>query len=190
MQMRRTCNAMVRSDPLGLVLCALLLIFSILSQQCVSCEAARQLFLPEPPSTKLGQLKSKSSRSLRHVVLTSAGTALSTTNVSASQSLKHIPRRVEAAWMSGLKNSLASALAAASSKLLLAPLDTIKTLQQCHHVAASPGATGKASLSLVQAAKMILERPKGIVELYVRILQLENGRGVDGKQLFFRLGLI
>lgn len=68
----------------------------------------------------------------------------------------------EAAWKSGVKNSLASALAAASSKLLLAPLDTIKTLQQ------SQRATGQASLSVVQAARAILQRPKGFLELYVR----------------------
>lgn len=68
----------------------------------------------------------------------------------------------EAAWQSGIKNSMASALAAASSKLLLAPLDTIKTLQQ------SQRATGQAALTLGQAARIILERPKGFLELYVR----------------------
>lgn len=57
---------------------------------------------------------------------------------------------------------MASALAAASSKLLLAPLDTIKTLQQ------SQRASGQATLTLVQAAKEIMKRPKGILELYVR----------------------
>lgn len=69
----------------------------------------------------------------------------------------------EAAWQSGIKNSMASALAAASSKLLLAPLDTIKTLQQ------SQRATGQAALTLGQAARIILERPKGFLELYAGI---------------------
>ncbi len=68
----------------------------------------------------------------------------------------------EAAWQSGIKNSFASALAAASSKLLLAPLDTIKTLQQ------SQRASGQATLTLIQTAKEIMKRPKGILELYVR----------------------
>ena len=69
----------------------------------------------------------------------------------------------EAAWQSGVKNSLASALAAASSKLLLAPLDTIKTLQQHQRV------TGQGSLTLLGAARQILSRPKGFLELYAGI---------------------
>ena len=69
----------------------------------------------------------------------------------------------EAAWQSGVKNSLASALAAASSKLLLAPLDTIKTLQQHQRV------TGQGSLTLLGAARQILARPKGFLELYAGI---------------------
>ena len=70
----------------------------------------------------------------------------------------------EAAWVSGIKNSLASALAAGCSKLILAPFDTIKTLQQHSRTAdaANP-------LSLVQAAQVILKRPKGFLELYVSL---------------------
>lgn len=76
----------------------------------------------------------------------------------------------EAAWKSGIKNSMASALAAATSKLLLAPLDTIKTLQQ------SQRASGQATLTLLEAAKEIMKRPKGVFELYVRgsIMRVEN----------------
>ena len=69
---------------------------------------------------------------------------------------------VEAAWVSGVKNSLASALAAGCSKLILAPFDTIKTLQQ--HSRTSAAAT---PLSLVQATQAILQRPRGVLELYV-----------------------
>jgi len=69
----------------------------------------------------------------------------------------------EAAWESGVKNSIASALAAASSKLLLAPLDTIKTLQQHQRV------TGQASLTLLGAAREIMSRPKGFLELYAGV---------------------
>jgi len=67
----------------------------------------------------------------------------------------------EAAWLSGLKNSLASSLAAASSKLILAPFDTIKTLQQ--HSRSSVSAD---PLSLIEAAQVILKRPRGFLELY------------------------
>lgn len=71
---------------------------------------------------------------------------------------------VEAAWVSGVKNSLASALAAGCSKLILAPFDTIKTLQQ--HSRTSAAAT---PLSLVQATQAILQRPRGVLELYAGI---------------------
>jgi hypothetical protein len=67
----------------------------------------------------------------------------------------------EAAWQSGIKNSIASALAAATSKLLLAPLDTIKTLQQ------SQRASGQATLTVLETARLIAQRPKGFLELYV-----------------------
>jgi hypothetical protein len=80
----------------------------------------------------------------------------------------------EAAWVSGGKNFLASALAAACSKLMLAPFDTIKTLQQHSIMATSVGTTATAAaaatttpLSLVQTAQSILSRPKGVLELYV-----------------------
>ena len=69
----------------------------------------------------------------------------------------------ENAWVDGAKNSLASALAAAFSKTILAPFDTIKTLQQYHQ--SSPNA---ASLSLMEASRLILERPGGFLNFYVR----------------------
>lgn len=62
----------------------------------------------------------------------------------------------------GLKNSIASGLAAACSKTLLAPFDTIKTVQQ--QVRQEAG--GKA-LSFAEAARVITRRPKGFLELYV-----------------------
>jgi hypothetical protein len=67
----------------------------------------------------------------------------------------------EAAWISGFKNGLASGLAAGCSKLLLAPFDTIKTIQQAAFN------SGKAPLSLSKAAQEILKRPKGFLEFYV-----------------------
>lgn len=68
----------------------------------------------------------------------------------------------EAAWVSGIKNSLASAMAAASSKIILAPFDTIKTLQQHSRCSVSGN-----PLTLMQAAQTIVQRPRGFLELYV-----------------------
>lgn len=64
------------------------------------------------------------------------------------------------AAMNGLKNSIASGLAAACAKTLLAPFDTIKTIQQ------QAGNGGKA-LRMGEAARIIMARPKGFLELYV-----------------------
>jgi len=69
----------------------------------------------------------------------------------------------EAPWVSGFKNSLASGLAAGCSKLLLAPFDTIKTMQQASLV------SGTTSLSITKAAQEILKRPKGFLEFYAGV---------------------
>ena len=69
----------------------------------------------------------------------------------------------DSAWKTGLKNSIASGMAAACSKLILAPFDTLKTLQQ-----QSLSGAGGAGLSLVEAARVILARPGGFLEFYVR----------------------
>ena len=70
----------------------------------------------------------------------------------------------EAAWVSGLKNFIASGMAAACSKLILAPFDTIKTIQQHSRTSASAA----TALSFRQAAKVIMSRPNGFLEFYVR----------------------
>mmetsp|Transcript_2820 Transcript_2820/g.7748 ORF Transcript_2820/g.7748 Transcript_2820/m.7748 type:complete len:393 (+) Transcript_2820:88-1266(+) len=80
---------------------------------------------------------------------------VSATNLSAKPN--------EAAWLSGFKNSLASGLAAGCSKLMLAPFDTIKTLQQAALV------SGEAPLSLSKAAQEIMKRPKGFLEFYAGV---------------------
>eukprot|EP00565_Helicotheca_tamesis_P001044 CAMPEP_0185738896 /NCGR_PEP_ID=MMETSP1171-20130828/34122_1 /TAXON_ID=374046 /ORGANISM="Helicotheca tamensis, Strain CCMP826" /LENGTH=364 /DNA_ID=CAMNT_0028410281 /DNA_START=210 /DNA_END=1304 /DNA_ORIENTATION=- len=59
----------------------------------------------------------------------------------------------------GLKNSLASGLAAACSKALLAPFDTIKTVQQKYR------GSGEA-LGFMDAVSVICKRKGGIWELY------------------------
>jgi hypothetical protein len=66
------------------------------------------------------------------------------------------------ALLVGLKNSLASGLAAACSKTILAPFDTLKTAQQYMKSA------GK-SPSLLEVTRIIIQRPKGVMELYVRV---------------------
>jgi hypothetical protein len=71
-------------------------------------------------------------------------------------------RTADSAWVVGMKNSLASALAAGCSKIILAPLDTIKTLQQ--HSRSSVSAD---PLSMIEAALTLTSRPKGFWELYV-----------------------
>jgi hypothetical protein len=80
-----------------------------------------------------------------------------------------------------MKNSVASALAAGCSKLILAPFDTIKTLQQHSRSASTATATAAATsgLTLLQAAKTIAGRPKGILEFYVRFRFLDCPIGSD-----------
>jgi len=63
------------------------------------------------------------------------------------------------ATINGLKNSVASAFAAATAKTLLAPFDTIKTIQQ-------QSQTGDVALTLIEAASVVMKRPKGFLELY------------------------
>ena len=81
---------------------------------------------------------------------TSTTTTLSTskkTSKSSSTAITH-----------GLKNTLASGLAAACSKTILAPFDTLKTVQQ--HVQSD------SSISILEASKIITSRPGGILNLY------------------------
>jgi hypothetical protein len=78
-------------------------------------------------------------------------------------------RASEAPWVSGMKNSLASALAAGCSKLILAPFDTIKTLQQHSRSGVAGG-----SLSLVQAAQAVMGRPRGVLEFYVSVFAVSE----------------
>lgn len=75
--------------------------------------------------------------------------------------VKKKARTTSSAAINGLKNSVASGLAAACSKTALAPFDTIKTVQQQTRV------DGGKALGLIKASKAILSRPGGIFELYV-----------------------
>jgi len=86
----------------------------------------------------------------------------------AKAAAKTAVKATEKPWVEGLKNSMASALAAAFSKTILAPFDTIKTLQQYHQSSAS-----MTSLSLMEAAKLIAERPGGLLNFYVSVVTFD-----------------
>lgn len=77
----------------------------------------------------------------------------------AADTRKTLSVRRPSATVEGLKNSMASSLAAACSKTILAPFDTLKTIQQYHR------SSGK-SLSMTEASKIIMARPKGFMEFY------------------------
>ena len=70
------------------------------------------------------------------------------------------------AAMNGFKNSLASGMAAACAKTLLAPFDTIKTMQQ-------QGINGGKAIGIAEAASIVVSRPKGFLELYVSLSVIE-----------------
>jgi len=98
---------------------------------------------------------------------------VSSSSPSPSPSSELNSHHQEAPWISGFKNSLASGLAAGCSKMLLAPFDIIKTLQQAS-LATAASTTGTTTtvaavskgLSITQAAQVILNRPKGFLEFY------------------------
>jgi len=84
------------------------------------------------------------------------------------------------ATVTGIKSFVASGLAAACAKILLAPFDTIKTMQQQHQLASLDNIrsavinTGKeqpqkAALGLFETARSIMARPGGVWELYAGI---------------------
>ncbi len=110
-----------------------------------------------PPSSKSKLSATTSSRSKPMSRLSSSHSS------SSSHSLTTAAHPRQPPWMQGLKNSVASSLAAATSKIILAPFDTIKTLQQ--NVRTSDQV---ASLGLLEAARIITSRPRGFWELYVR----------------------
>jgi solute carrier family 25 S-adenosylmethionine transporter 26 len=70
------------------------------------------------------------------------------------------------AWSDGLKNGLASALAAACVKCSLQPIDAIKTLQQYHQASAATGTGTASSLTMAAACRSIMARPGGFTNFY------------------------
>jgi len=79
--------------------------------------------------------------------------------VGTQRSRSNYLSKYSSATVNGIKNSIASALAAGCSKTLLAPFDTIKTIQQ-------QARNGGKTLSLIEATRLISSRPRGFLELY------------------------
>lgn len=97
---------------------------------------------------------------LTFVQVTNAAAVSATSSIS-STSTSTSTRKRTSATMNGIKSSAASALAAGCSKTLLAPFDTIKTMQQ-----QARNANGGKALGLIEAARIISSRPAGFLELY------------------------
>ncbi|KAL3784941.1 hypothetical protein ACHAW5_003621 [Stephanodiscus triporus] len=95
-----------------------------------------------------GRARSRSPQSTTTTITTTTTTTTTTTESSS-------------ALVEGLKSTLASGLAAACSKTLLAPFDTIKTVQQ--HTASGPGGKG---LGMIEAGRRIVSRQGGPANLY------------------------
>ena len=70
------------------------------------------------------------------------------------------PRTKSSAVVNGVKNSICSGMAAACAKTLLAPFDTIKTMQQ-------QARNGGKALGMIEAVNVVVSRPNGFFELYV-----------------------
>ena len=130
------------------------------------------------PSLIPKQSRRKTSSLSKSSTATSAMTTIQNTSRHQQRQQQRQQQPQQAPWVTGIKNSMASALAAGCSKLILAPFDTIKTLQQSSRVAAAAAAGGSSasaassssSLTLLQAAKAIMSRPRGVLEFYVRFL--------------------
>ena len=114
-------------------------------------------------SSKSPSLIPRQHKIIRNVSSSSSSSA-SNSN-SNSNSNQHLG---EAPWISGFKNSLASGLAAGCSKLILAPFDTIKTLQQSS-LNSGTAAGVSNGLSMTGAVQAIMNRPRGFIEFYVSL---------------------
>ena len=86
-----------------------------------------------------------------------AATETTTAESSAAAAASATARRTSAV-AEGLRSTLASGLAAACSKTILAPFDTIKTVQQ--------HATGGKPIGMIEACRRVASRPGGAANLY------------------------
>lgn len=112
-------------------------------------------------SVKMGRVTFTILALLNLILLSNAAAVTSATSnactVNPDSTLSSKTR--SSATINGIKSSAASALAAGCSKTLLAPFDTIKTMQQ-------QARNGGKALSLMEAARIISSRPGGFLELY------------------------
>jgi len=76
---------------------------------------------------------------------------------------KNNNKTVASAATEGIKNALASGLAAALVKVALAPFDTIKTIQQRNRFVADE------ALSFINAAKVATDKGRGALGLYAGV---------------------
>eukprot|EP00986_Skeletonema_menzelii_P002676 scaffold747_cov145-Skeletonema_menzelii.AAC.2 len=132
------------SSRRGVIISALYLL--LLSAQI--SHAKLSIISPKATSNLLSQAVPRGGGWAKAKVLTANQHPTTATTSSSSSS----------AVTEGLKNTLASGLAAACSKTILAPFDTLKTVQQ--HVA------GGKSLGLMEATRKVVSRPGGIINLY------------------------
>ena len=84
--------------------------------------------------------------------------ATETTTAESSAAAASATARRTSAVAEGLRSTLASGLAAACSKTILAPFDTIKTVQQ--------HATGGEPVGMIEACRRVASRPGGAANLY------------------------
>ncbi|KAL7540801.1 hypothetical protein ACHAXR_011138 [Thalassiosira sp. AJA248-18] len=86
------------------------------------------------------------------------GRTASSSSITSTSPPSKTKTTTSSAVTKGLKNTLASGLAAACSKTILAPFDTIKTVQQ--------SVEGGKSIGLLEAGRRIASRPGGALNLY------------------------
>ena len=136
----------------------------MVAQLAVVLAAATLVLSTTMVSSKTPSLIPQRGRGRRVISSSSSSSNTNNNTIRHASAATSSTKSQEAPWVSGFKNSLASGLAAGCSKLLLAPFDTIKTLQQASMASAT------TSLSLSQATREILKRSKGFLELYVSIV--------------------
>jgi Mitochondrial carrier protein len=100
---------------------------------------------------------STDSNTLKHVLPTKTMTTIRT-NASIPSPSSTSSSSTNTALMNGMKNAIASALAAACCKAILQPIDAMKTVQQYN--------VGTRSLSLYNAAQVLMQKPGGFKNLY------------------------
>jgi solute carrier family 25 (mitochondrial S-adenosylmethionine transporter), member 26 len=103
-----------------------------------------------------------------------------TTTTTPAVVAKKSKLKKSSAWLDGLKNGLASAVAAACVKTTLQPIDAIKTMQQYHHNQAGTS----SSLSVLAACRELVSRPGGFGNFYAGLSVTVLG-AMPGVALYF-----